>query len=187
MALVTTPGAANADSYAELADANAYFTARGVTTWTGTDEVKEAALRRGTAYLDNQYRNRWIGVRTNELQSLAWPRCMAESFRTSIGFTTALFDTDGFPIGENVVPTQVKNAAIEAALLAITGATLEPTLARGGMIKSIGKSVGPLRKDITYMDGASAVDRYIAIEGHLRGLVKSTPGATSGMVDMVRS
>lgn len=182
MSLITTAGASNADSYASLSEANAYFTARGVTTWTGEDATKENALRRATTYLDNAYRGRWIGVRTEQVQSLAWPRCNSETTRTGIGFTIALFDNDGFEIPTDAVPTQVKNATIEAALLALTGTTLEPTLARGNAIKQ--ETIGPL--SVTYRDDAPAVDRYTAIEGYLRGLVTGTPGASSGTVRLVR-
>lgn len=182
MALITTPGAADADSYFSLAEATAYFTARGITAWTGTDAVKENAARRGTTYLDNQYRGRWVGVRSFEAQLLAWPR--RDGTR---GWGYPLLDLDGFDIPADSVPQQIKNAAMEAALLALTGVDMEPRLERGGMIKSIGKSVGPLRKDITYMDGAPSVDRFLAIEGLLRGLVNSMPGSTSGNVRLVRS
>lgn len=182
MTLTVTAGSSSADSYASLEEADAYFLARGISTWTGTDAVKENALRRATAYLDNQYRGRWVGVRYSETQSLAWPRMDGNR-----GWGYPLLDLDGFDISYSTVPTQIKNATIEAALLVITGVTIEPTLERGGQIKSIGKSVGSLRKDITYMDGAPVVDRYIAVEGILRGLVKSNPGGSSGNVRLVRA
>jgi hypothetical protein len=186
MSLITTSGASNADSYATVAEADAYFAARGIGAWTGTDVAKEAALRRATSYLDNQYQGRWIGVRTKLEQSLAWPR----SDGTRERYTTTLFfpllDVDGAPIGTDEVPRKVKQAQIEVALLTLTGVKVEPTLERGGRIKSISKGVGPLQKSVTYMDGAPAVDRYLAVEGLLRGLVTSTPGASSGMVKLVR-
>lgn len=182
MTITATPGSATADSYVTVAEADAYFTARNVTTWTGADTVKEPALRKATAYLDNQYRLRWVGVRSVEAQALAWPR--RDGYR---GWGYPLLDADGFDIAVDGVPQQVKNACAEAALLALTGVTLEPRLERGGQIKSIGKSVGPLRKDITYADGASIMDRITSIEGILRGLVKSTPGSTSSTVSVVRA
>ncbi|MEX0859631.1 MAG: DnaT-like ssDNA-binding protein [Cucumibacter sp.] len=174
MALDVTSGSATADSYASLAEAAAYFTARGIATWTGTDDVKESALRRATAYLDNQYRDKWRGVRVNETQSLAWPRVDAGGY--------PLYDLDGFSIPTDAIPIQVRSATLEAALLTLTGVSLEPRLARGGKIKSIGKRVGPLGTDITYMDGAPVVDRITVIEGLLRGLI-----TTSSMVRLVRS
>lgn len=187
MTLVVTPGASNADSYASLADSNAYFSGRGVTAWTGTDSVKEAALRKATSYLDNAYRDRWRGVRLNEDQSLAWPRCDAATYRSDIGITTALFDSDGFEIPTDAIPTAIQRATMEAALLALAGTDLEPALAASAVgIKSISKGVGPLNKAITYRDDAPMVGRYVAIENYLRGLVTGTPGASSGTVRLVR-
>lgn len=192
MTLVTTPGSATADSYFSLAEATAYFTARGVTAWTGTDTAKESAARLGTTYLDNAYRDRWKGYRTEQLQALAWPRVGSGGdsrwrFPGQSFSVYGIVDSDGFEIATNVVPEQVKRAAMEAALLAIGGTVLEPALARGGQIKSISKGVGPLSKSVTYVDGAPAIDRYMVIDGLLRGLVTSAPGAMSGTVRLVRA
>ena len=75
---------------------------------------------------------------------------------------------------------------MEAALLVLSGSSLEPVLDRGGQIKSISKGVGPLQKSITYMDGASNLPRYTVLDGLLSALVKSAPGASSGNVSLVR-
>ena len=191
MSLNSTPGDAAADSYFTIEEADAYFTARGVTTWTGDNTTKEAAARRGTSYLDNQYRNRWKGYRTKELQALAWPRVGSYArYGVRIGDSLSvvgIVDDDGFEIPADTVPKQVKTAAMEAALLALNGETLEPKLERGGQIKSISKGVGPLQKSVVYADGAPAVDRYTVIEGLLRGLVTSSPGASAGNVRLVRA
>jgi hypothetical protein len=187
MTLITTPGAADADSYASLADADAYFAARGIATWTGTDDAKEAALRRGTSYLDNQYAARWRGIRTGVDQSLAWPRSDGSRDPYHASFLYPLLDSDGVPIPVDAVPVQIQRAAMEAALLIVGGATLEPNLDRGNAIKSISKGVGPLRKDIVYQDGAPAVDRYLVVEGLLTGFVTSTPGSPNGVVRLVRA
>lgn len=65
-------GLAAADAYASVATADAYHTAMGNTTWTGTDAAKEIALRRATQYLDNRYTYR--GARLTSTQALEWPR-----------------------------------------------------------------------------------------------------------------
>lgn len=186
MTLVATPGAANADSYVTLNEANAYFTARGVTAWTGIDGDKENALRRATSYLENAYRERWRGLRAAQTQSLAWPRVDGERNPWRQSWTYPLVDADGFQIAVDAVPQQVKDATCEAALLVLGGSTLEPVLARGGAIKSISKGVGPLSKSVTYEDGASIVDRYLVIEGLLSGLADSSPGESSGTIKLVR-
>jgi hypothetical protein len=185
MTLITPPGAADADAFASVAEYDAYLLARGIAN-TDTTTTKENNLRIGTSYLVNAYRERWKGIAVAQTQALPWPR--VDGYRTLYrSMTYPLLDPEGFLITDTTVPVQVKNANIEAALLAKAGVTLEPTLARGGAIKSIGKSVGPLRKDIVYVDGASVLDRYVAIEGLLRGLVTGTPGSTSGNVTLVRS
>lgn len=187
MALNSTAGDVAAESYFAITDADTYFSARGVTAWTGATAVKEAAARKGTAYLENQYRARWVGLTVTQTQALAWPRLDGSRDPWHRSMQYPLVDINGFQIPSTTVPLQVQHAAMEAALLALGGADMEPTLVRGGQIKSIGKSVGPLRKDITYIDGAPAVDRYMVIEGILRGLVTSTPGASSGNVRLVRA
>lgn len=182
MSLIVTPGAANADTMADVDAFDAYCTARGVTN-DFMVAAKEAALRVGAQYLANQYRDKWIGRRANETQSMPWPRLDGTR-----GYGCPLTDADGFDIAVDAIPAQIRDANIAAALLHLQGVTLEPTrLERGGQIKSIGKGVGPLRKDVTYMDGAPAVDRFVAIEGMLRGLVTGSPGATSGNIRLVRA
>lgn len=191
MTINATPGSPDADSYVTVDEFTAYCEARGVTIPTSPTPPIETWLRRATAYLDNQYRDRWKGYRSEQMQALAWPR--VGSYRTigvRIGsslLVDGIIDSDGFEIPTNVIPQQVKNATIEAALLVKDGVTLEPRLERGGAIKSISNGVGPLSKSVTYMDSASTVDRYTVIEGSLRGLVKSFPGASSGNVSLVRA
>lgn len=193
MALDTTPGGASADSYATVDEFTAYLTARGVAFASSPSSAIENALRRATSYMENQYRGKWVGYRTNLSQSLAWPRIGKggdSRFRFDSRmdfFVYGVIDIDGFEIPTDAVPVQVKNACIEAALLALNGTTLEPTLERGGAIKTVSKAVGPLSKSVTYMDSASVVDRYTVIEGLLRGLVTSNPGASSGTVSLVRA
>ena len=73
MSLIVTPGAANADAMADVDAFDAYCTARGVTNDLMV-AAKEAALRVGAQYLANQYRDKWIGRRATETQSMPWPR-----------------------------------------------------------------------------------------------------------------
>jgi hypothetical protein len=191
MTIVATPGAADADSYVTYVEYTAYCEARGITVSDEADA--EIELRKGTASLDNLYRGLWKGYRTEQAQALAWPRIGDggdSRFRypgRETFFVYGIIDADGFEIPTDEVPTQVKNATFEAALLVKAGVTLEPRLERGGQIKSIGKGVGPLRKDITYMDGAPSVDRVTVIEGLLRGLVKGQPGQNSGGFRILRA
>lgn len=54
MALIVAP-ADGFDSLVSLSDANDYASKMGHAGWTGTDEAKEAALRRATQYLLSHY------------------------------------------------------------------------------------------------------------------------------------
>lgn len=188
MALNSNPGDPAADSYIALADADAYFNLRGITTWTGTETVKENALRRGTSALDNLYRNLWIGIRAYQDQSLGWPRIDGARgpMLFNPGFLINLYDIDGFQIPFDQVPTQVQNAAAESALLYMQGVEMQPRLVRGGMIKSQMNKVDVIEQQTVWQDGAPAQDRFIVIEGLLRALVKSTPGAPSGNNQILR-
>lgn len=81
MALIVTPGASNADAFVSVAACDAYCEAHGLTDWTGAAsspaDIKEAAIRRATAYLSNAFS--WKGYRVNgRSQSLAWPRADVE-------------------------------------------------------------------------------------------------------------
>lgn len=179
MSLDSTPGGASAESYFSISEADTYFANRGVTAWAaGSAPAKEQAARLGTQFLENNYRTRWVGLTSTQTQALAWPRVdgarggQGRSF--GYGWTFPLYDINGWAIDSTTIPAQVKYAAMEAALLALGGTKLEPTLERGGQIHSISKTVGPLSKSIVYADGAPARDTYTAIDGYLRGLVQSS-------------
>ncbi len=103
MALIIEDGSvvAGAESYASVADADTYHVNRGNAAWTGTDAVKEAALRKAAAYLDGEYRRRWKGYRVQPLvQVMEWPRVSVPS---------------------NTIPQRLKDAQCELALRALAG------------------------------------------------------------------
>lgn len=191
MALVVEDGTglSTAEAYISVDDADAYFAARGVTAWTGTDTAKEEVLRRGATYLDNAYRGKWRGYRSNEDQALAWPRASWPAnqafFETSTRANT-IQDEDGYNIANNAVPRQVKYANAEAALIILGGTDLEASLSRGGAIKRERVKAGSVEKETEYMDAASAQARYPVIEGLLRTLVTGVPGASFGSVTIQR-
>ena len=74
MALVVEDGTglSTAESYISVADADTYHSDRGNALWTGTDAVKEEALRQATEYLDATYD--WKGSISLTTQALNWPR-----------------------------------------------------------------------------------------------------------------
>lgn len=97
-------GRADAESYASVATANAYHTAFGFAGWTGTDTVKEQALRKATQFLDGFYTFR--GEKKYVLQALQWPR---------VGYA----DDESWP------PRKLVHACCELALRALSGELVE--------------------------------------------------------------
>ena len=103
MALVTTPGAVNAESYASLAEAVAYVgTLTFAGKWPADAPAQEALLKQAALKMETLS---WKGTRaaSAEAQALAFPRA-------------GLVDRDGYAIASDVVPRAVKTAQIELAL-----------------------------------------------------------------------
>jgi hypothetical protein len=102
LTLVETPGAANANTYATLAEANAYNDSRlHVDDWTtATDEQKKAGLIDAARLIDASFV--WTGTAADGVQSLTWPR-------------TGMLTRNGFPIAATVIPQQLKDAQSELA------------------------------------------------------------------------
>ncbi len=105
--LDATVGGASANSYASLAEAEAYFNNRlYVTDWTGTDDDKKRALIMATQQIDL---NDFVGYRATSTQALKWPRYGAP-IPDSGGYSVAWYAVDEIPV-------LVKQAQYEYALL----------------------------------------------------------------------
>lgn len=112
MAIIVEDGTGKTDSnsYVTTVEMDAFFTDRGFTI-PATEAEKEALLIKAKDYLETySYR----GTRNTREQALSWPRT---------GVTI-----DGFAIGSDEIPTELKNAQMQAAYdlqsndpLAVTG------------------------------------------------------------------
>lgn len=162
MALVVEDGTglATAESFISVADADARHTALGNTAWTGTEAVKEAALRRATAYMEQSYRSRWKGTRLLRDQALSWPRYGAEA--------------DGYTLESTYVPDDIANACADLALRALT-ADLNSDLTRA----VIRDKVGPLETE--YAPHSPEAVRYRSIDMALAPYLKGS-GAMATLV-----
>lgn len=106
MALVITPGSATAESYATVAEFDAYWASRlPAITWiaTATEAQKEAALRAAARFLDAA--PDWTGEAVDDVQALAWPR-------------SGMLTRNGFDIatsGAASITSPLKNAQCELA------------------------------------------------------------------------
>lgn len=153
MALIVESGEglANAESYISVADADARHTAFGNSAWTGSDAVKEAALRRATAYMMQAYRGRWKGTRLMRAQALDWPRHGAV--------------VDGFDWPSNAVPEEVANACADLAIKALAGDLNADQNGRA----VIREKVGPLETE--YAEYGSTAAQYRAVDMALSALL----------------
>lgn len=159
MALDSTVGGANADTYGTIAEADAYFAGRQTSAWAADITAKELALRAAATYLDNAYKGRWKGQRATELQTRSWPRYDA-------------VDADGYVISWTAIPLNLKRAQFEAAKLLAAGTVLEATVARTVKSERIGSIA------VEYSDGAAQTAQYPQITNYLSDLVIG--GAATG-------
>lgn len=162
MALVTTPGAVDANAYASLAFVDAYHAERGNTAWAGDDALKEAAIVRATFALDGKYRELYVGTKATPTQALAWPRSEA-------------YDSDGFALPDDELPINLQRATAEAALVELaTPGGMTPILTRG--IKRKREKADVLEEETEYDGTASGEQAFTVIEGYIGDLLQ---GATS--------
>ena len=102
MALITTAGATNANSYISVADANSYFGDRLYTDkWDNASTPnKEKALKWATKLLDQHVA--WFGYKPDDDQALRWPR-------------SGIYDRDGYWIDDDIIPEPIQRATAELA------------------------------------------------------------------------
>lgn len=103
LVLVSTPGSASANTYALLAEAEAYaLTLTVKDDWLAADDpTKNAALVQATRGLDNL---RWKGLKSTVItQPLQWPRAWVT-------------DRDGFALASDTIPQKIKDATCEFAI-----------------------------------------------------------------------
>lgn len=135
--------------YGSIAGADAYALSIGNTAWGAlTTEAKQAALVRGSAYVDSysrryidaDYRCWWtfIGVRTDGwAQEREWPRS----------------GIAGLP--DDVIPVQIEYATYEAAIREATNpGSLNPDIDRTALVKS--EKVDVLQVTYAVSDNANA-------------------------------
>lgn len=147
MPLIATPGAANANSYIALEDAQAYFNDRVFSDpWDDADDQTKALIT-ATQRLDQES---FMGERATETQALKWPRIGVYS--------------DGILLADDEIPQKVKDATCELALsLASTNVLEKPELAQFNSL-----SVGPVSMTINHESMSEALP--VQVVRLLRGL-----------------
>lgn len=168
--IVATAGAADANSFVTVLEADAYLATRlNASAWTG-DENKKAALCEATRELSLAT---YQGDRASETQALAWPRFNAPNPDGTSCY--ALYD-------ETVIPQRIKDATCELALEFLRAGTTD-VAALDTKIGVIEKTVGPLTT--RYADPsqrAQGLARYPRVIKLLAPLI----GIGSGQVRLTR-
>jgi hypothetical protein len=186
LTLVATPGAANANSYADVATADAYFEARAFSSaWTSvTDqEVKKQALMYATQLLD---RERWAGAKGityagSLTQALAWPRRWAGTLEQDANpgqlVTEFFIDTAIGFYSELTIPTPIVRATCELALEILRAGSSDPfTLDTTRNIKR--DRVGPLETEFFDIgQRARGLGMFPAVVALIAPLLRTSSGA----------
>lgn len=134
MTLIATPKATDANSFATLAEANAYHDTRlHNAEWSAaSDSDKEKALIQATRLLNNMT---WKGSKTTSEQALKFPRW-------------GLMNDDEIYLDEDTIPGFLVEATAELAWLLLIGDTTRESGTKG--FKSIG--VGPINLSVDKTD-----------------------------------
>lgn len=171
MALDTTIGGSAADSYATLAEYQAYATAMG---WTlsGDDAADEINLRRAAVMNDASYY--WVGYRASETQALQWPRDYAGT-------------VDGYSFDNDEIPQPVKNAQMEMAYLVQGGANPFASAA-GGTVIRLREKVDVIEKETQYAESSGAgATTFPGVDRMLRGYTSGKVGQRALSVPIMRA
>lgn len=172
MALIVEDGTGKVDSesYISVVDATTYHAARGNAAWAAlaSDTIREQVLRKATGYMEQAYRERWKMFRVTATQALSWPRAWVQLPDAPYGYGSwAAF------VPNNVVPSEVKNACAELALLASV-ADLNPPLERSTVREKIDVI------EVDYDKYAPLYKRYRSVDMMLSVYFKSS-GMSSGL------
>jgi len=145
MALIVEDGTGlvDAESYVSVVDCGTYCTAHGLSAWTGTDAVKESALRNATQYIDTNYSFRYD--KTYVDQALEFPRYYWE--------------------WDDPVMNRVRAACCELAVKALSGSLYTDVAAQ----QTIKVKVGPIEKTTT--PSASGQVNYKQVDSLLKGVI----------------
>jgi len=159
-------GKTDAESYISVADADTYVANyiksdnTGRVAWdAATTDDKGDALRRATSYLDTEYKAKWQGRRSTELQALDWPRW-------------GVVDCDGYGLGTDEIPVQLKNSEVEMATKALVEELYKDVKSPSGAIKRLKQKVGRLEQDTTYAGAASQKKIFAKVDGMLTCLLE---------------
>lgn len=145
MVLTVTPGGASDDALVDLADFQAYCSARGYDLDSYSDADQEQAIRRATVWVEGvggpttDLPSRWPGKKASAAQRRLWPRSGAK-------------DVDGLAIDDDTIPAPIEDAVCEAAFYDLGNpGVLHSQITPSEVVKQ--EKVGPI--STTYQDGST--------------------------------
>lgn len=133
-------GLANSNSYASIAEADAFFADRGSEDWEGSDAEKEYALIAASDYIDARFGGRLRGQPLLTTQAMEFPRKQA-------------YDRYGNAI--TGVPDQLKEATFQYAVRHICGTDLspDPVVNTEGALTRRKQKLGPMELEVEFSEG----------------------------------
>lgn len=182
--VIADVGAANANSYVTVAEADAYFgDSLGRPLWSTTSQaVKEAAVISASRTLD-QYME-WLGYRVDTVQSMDWPR--SGVVNPNLGYSQGSYETmdvGGFYnwYRNDEIPQKLKYATYELAYYMAQNDGLNFANQTVDSVK-----VGPISVDFTAKSTDSGIPSFVEnMIGHL-GSPVIRDGIQVGMARLVR-
>jgi hypothetical protein len=181
IALVATVGGSTSNTYQTLAEAQDIIDGlvldADVTAWaTATTDAKNRALYTAAQRLD---RERYLGARSTDTQSMQWPRTGVRKPDTyintyAVGFPFRI-STDYYTDTE--IPTQIKQAQ---AVLAVFLNNNTDSLGLSGLEDYNSVSIGPISVTLNTSSPQAGADKVPPMmERYLTGLRISGPGNIS--------
>ena len=163
MALDTTIGGTDADSYVTLAE---YQERAAALDWelAGSDAEDEVILRRAAVALDASYI--FVGRKQYQFQAREWPRLEVPLIQS-------------WPTNPDTIPRPIKNAQMEMAQIIQSGT--DPLEVFEGAVKRVREKADVLEEETEYT-GGRARPRFTAVDRILRDYVR----AGTGQMQVVR-
>lgn len=135
-------GIAGATSYVSVDEMKQYFFNQDYEYEDYTTAEIQRLLNKSTSYVDNNYRNGFPGTRLTGAQSLEFPRLGA-------------YYIDGYTIGEDEIPTELKNAVCEMSQLISLGNDPNAVISKDGKIIKESSQVDVIKESVSYEEGSS--------------------------------
>jgi hypothetical protein len=173
--LVETVGAANANTYATVADMDTYCDDRlNATAWTqgGSDDGTRALIQ-AARELENIL---WKGTRVDSTQALSWPR--DEVVNPDLPWASQE-PQDSYYYSTTEIPDRIKNAQMELALMMLEAGTTDITV-RDPALDVKRKKTDVLETEWfsgAESERATGLDRYPYIINQLAPLMEDSRGA----------